>query len=234
MRRVRWQCMLIVLAAALLGGCALAQPGTPSATWEPLPTLDGAAGGSASVPSGSSPTDPAPTTVVQAPASTLAPTRTPLPTTVPTSLPPATWTLAPTEQPTPAASATPFATWTLAPTHTATSAPTDAPTPEPADTAAPEPTATVEPTALPVSGLVDGWVGTVEALPVDAAYDDYFAVDGTDARYGIRSLVPRIEAQLASYRGTGTRLRIWGVLDAGVSDHNDARITVTRLALVSD
>jgi hypothetical protein len=76
--------------------------------------------------------------------------------------------------------------------------------------------------------VVEGWVGLISAEAAGPRYDDYFIVDGSGARYGIASLVPRIAEDLATYRDTGTRLRVWGMLDYGVDDYNQRRILVGR------
>jgi len=132
-----------------------------------------------------------------------------------------------------------FPTKAQVPSGTPGAALTATPGPEPGLTPTVEPTAPVPPTqapqptaprpTLPPSELVEAWEGWILALPSGSLYDDYFAVEATGAQYGIRSLVPAIQAQIVAYRDSGMRVRIWGVLDYGVSDHNGASIIVTRM-----
>jgi hypothetical protein len=217
-------CALILAIA--LGGCALVQPGTPLATWEPLPTIDGV------------------TLVVVVEAS---PTAEPPATPQDTATVAAISTLAPTTpvQPTasPRPSATPTRTRTASPTAATTSAPTATASPSPTNSATPSPAASLTATRVATqrprppaatrqpSELVEGWVGIVTALPAGSAYDDYFACESPAGQYGIDSLVPAIANQLAAYRASACRIRVWGVLDFGVADHGGTRITVTRLEI---
>ena len=85
------------------------------------------------------------------------------------------------------------------------------------------------PTRVAESELVDGWVGVIRALPAGSPHDDYFDTRRPGGQYGIRSLVPRIAEQLAAYRDTGTPVRVWGMLDYGVSDYGGRAIIVSRL-----
>ncbi len=85
------------------------------------------------------------------------------------------------------------------------------------------------PTPVPDSELVEGWIGTVHSLPPEAAYDDYFYAQSPSGQYGIASPIDRLAQELEAYRDTGTVIRIWGVLDYGVSDYGDRRILVTRI-----
>jgi hypothetical protein len=121
-------------------------------------------------------------------------------------------------------------------TPTATPPPTDlpaTPSPEPpAPIAAPPlagPASTPTLIMATATELVDGWVGVIQGLPPGTSYTDYFERSDTSAQYGISSLVPRIEEDLAAYRDTGRAVRIWGVVDFGVIDHMGRRIVVTRV-----
>jgi len=165
-------------------------------------------------------------TPILTPTAALTSTVAPMKTATPTKKSPRTSTPAPTQ--TSAATQTAAPTQTPAPTGTAAPAQTAAPT----QTSAPTYTSAVTPppaaTPVPASELVEGWVGQISTLDAGVRYDDYFLVDGTGARYGIASLVPRIAEELASYRDTGTRLRVWGILDYGVEDYGSRRIVVGR------
>lgn len=88
---------------------------------------------------------------------------------------------------------------------------------------------TPPPTPAPDSELVEGWVGTVHSLPPEATYDDYFHAQSPSGQYGIASHVDHLAQKLESYRDTGTVIRIWGILDHGVSDYGGTRILVTRI-----
>lgn len=86
------------------------------------------------------------------------------------------------------------------------------------------------PTPAPDSELVEGWIGTVHSLPPEATYGDYFSAQSpTSGQYGIASDINRLSRELEAYRDTGTVIRIWGMLDYGVSDYGDRRILVTRI-----
>jgi hypothetical protein len=87
----------------------------------------------------------------------------------------------------------------------------------------------VQATRVPPSELVEGWVGTIQALPTGSTYDDYFAAEATGGQYGIDALVDAIRQQVATQRAAGARVRVWGVLDYGVADYGNMRITVTRI-----
>lgn len=88
------------------------------------------------------------------------------------------------------------------------------------------------PSPVPGSELVKGWLGTVRALPSQALYDDYFHAQSPRGQYGIASDVDRLAQELIRYRDTGTVIRIWGVLEYGVSDYGEKRIMVTRIQVV--
>ena len=89
------------------------------------------------------------------------------------------------------------------------------------------------PTPVPESELVEGWTGQIHTAS-DPRYDDYFESQTPSGRYGVDSFVPRILAQLEAHRDKGTVLRIWGVLDYGVTDLDGKRIIVSRLEIVGE
>ncbi|UCC63222.1 MAG: hypothetical protein JSV36_21225 [Anaerolineae bacterium] len=79
---------------------------------------------------------------------------------------------------------------------------------------------------------VAGWEGTlVSGRPGPrSGGDDYFVLAGDfPIQYGIDSADPALRAQLESLRDTGTVIRVWGELSAGVMDWNATRIQVTRI-----
>jgi hypothetical protein len=131
-----------------------------------------------------------------------------------------------------AAEPTPAAEPTAPPTATAVppSAPPAQPTAQPAATAIPaQPAGPPTLVMATATELVEGWVGTVHSLPPGTSYTAYFRRTDASREYGISSLVPRIQQELAAYRDTGETIRIWGVVDFGVVDHQGRRIVVTRI-----
>ena len=77
---------------------------------------------------------------------------------------------------------------------------------------------------------VEAWEGTIVSLPEGAQFDDYFVLAGDfPVGFGIDSVDPGIDAQLASLRDTGTQVRVWGKVEAGVPDTFGTHIVVTRL-----
>jgi putative hemolysin len=103
---------------------------------------------------------------------------------------------------------------------------------ESAPTTTPQPNAEVT-AALPAAGEtpVEGWLGSVTALPEGSQFDDYFqALGQEDGRYGIDSPDPLIAEQLSAWRNaTSPTLRIWGTLHRDVPDAYGMQIVVTRL-----
>ena len=79
------------------------------------------------------------------------------------------------------------------------------------------------------SRRVDGWRGTVRALPRGAQYDDYFRVLGDGSQYGIDSPDEGLRARLSELRNTGRVATVWGELLAGVPDYGQTQIVVERL-----
>jgi hypothetical protein len=82
---------------------------------------------------------------------------------------------------------------------------------------------------------VDGWQGTIVSGPAGprSGGDDYLVLASDLAiQYGIDSTDPQIEAQLADLRDTGTVVRVWGEVSAGVIDWNATQIHVTRIEVV--
>ena len=87
---------------------------------------------------------------------------------------------------------------------------------------------------------VEGWVGTIVTGRTEpgSGGDDYFLLDGDFAvQYGIEAAIgPSGERELApqieSLRDTGTKVRIWGSLMAGVPDWNGTQIEITRIEIV--
>jgi hypothetical protein len=91
----------------------------------------------------------------------------------------------------------------------------------------PTPTTTLVPSW---SEPVENWWGEIVSNPPGSQFDDYFQrqiVNG--GQYGIESLDPTIQAQLAALRDTGTTVFVWGTLHHHVPDYNGSQILVTRL-----
>ena len=77
---------------------------------------------------------------------------------------------------------------------------------------------------------VEGWEGTIVSLPEGAEFDDYLLLAGDHpVGFGIEGADAGIAAELESLRDTGTEVRIWGQVEAGVPDAFGAHILVTRL-----
>lgn len=84
-------------------------------------------------------------------------------------------------------------------------------------------------TPVPESELVEGWQGVIRALPAGSAYDDYFDGVSPAGQYGVDALLPQLQDEIVAARETGALLRIWGLMDYGVSDYGGKRIIVTRI-----
>lgn len=94
-----------------------------------------------------------------------------------------------------------------------------------------KPAATPAPTK-PASQLVEGWLGVVHNAPAGASYDDYFESRSPVGQFGVAATIPQLQVELAAHRASGVVIRIWGVLDFGVADHEGKRITVTRIEVI--
>jgi len=84
---------------------------------------------------------------------------------------------------------------------------------------------------------VEGWEGTVYSGPPGprSGGDDYFALVGDfNVQYGIWSTDSAINSQLESLRDTGTVIRVWGQVLAGIPDWNGTQIQVTRFEIVDE
>lgn len=86
---------------------------------------------------------------------------------------------------------------------------------------------------------VEGWVGTIVTGRTEpgSGGDDYFLLEGDySIQYGITSFGPsgdpELEPQIVSLRDTGTRVRIWGSLTAGIPDWNATQIVITRIEIL--
>jgi hypothetical protein len=82
---------------------------------------------------------------------------------------------------------------------------------------------------------VEGWEGTIVSGPPGprSGGDDYLVVAGPfPIEYGIGSTDPDVAAELESLRDTGTTVRVWGEISAGVIDWNATQIRVTRVEVV--
>jgi Tol biopolymer transport system component/putative hemolysin len=87
---------------------------------------------------------------------------------------------------------------------------------------------------------VEGWQGTIVGAPYPegprSGGDDYLVVliDGIPIEYGIHSLDDTLAAQIESLRDTGTVVRVWGQINAGVPDWNATQIQVDRLEIAAE
>jgi acylphosphatase len=88
---------------------------------------------------------------------------------------------------------------------------------------------------------VEGWEGTIVTGRTEpgSGGDDYFLLEGDyPIQYGITAFGPsgnpELEPQIVSLRDTGTRVRIWGSLMAGIPDWNLTQIVITRIEFVGN
>jgi hypothetical protein len=84
---------------------------------------------------------------------------------------------------------------------------------------------------------VEGWQGTIVSAPHPdgprSGGDDYLTilVNGIPIQYGIDSTDAAVAAEIESLRDTGTIVRVWGQLNAGVIDWNGTQIQVERIEI---
>lgn len=86
-------------------------------------------------------------------------------------------------------------------------------------------------TAVTEPEPVEGWQGVIFSrnLPPGSGGDDYFVLTGRfPIEYGIWSLDENLQAELEALRDTGTVIRIWGELVAGIPDWAGTQIQVQR------
>jgi putative hemolysin len=86
---------------------------------------------------------------------------------------------------------------------------------------------------------VEGWEGVIYSGPPGARSggDDYFVLTGDfKVQYGIEAAPAdsSVGEQLASLHDTGTVVRVWGELTAGVPDWNGTQIQVNRIEIVEE
>jgi putative hemolysin len=85
---------------------------------------------------------------------------------------------------------------------------------------------------------VDGWQGTIVSAPYPegprSGGDDYLEVlvGGIPIAYGIDGSDAAVATQIESLRDTGTIVRVWGQVNAGVIDWNATHIQAERLEIV--
>ena len=85
---------------------------------------------------------------------------------------------------------------------------------------------------------VDGWIGTIHTGRSEpgSGGDDYFQLEGDFAiQYGIAASSDpsgELASQIEDLRDTGTRVRVWGWLVAGIPDWNATQLQVTRLEIL--
>jgi hypothetical protein len=91
-----------------------------------------------------------------------------------------------------------------------------------------------EPGALFDPDAVEAWQGIIVSTPEGAQFDDCFVLAGDfPVRYGVDSTDSALAAQIEGLRDTGTTVRLWGSLTAGIPDVNGAQIDVTAIELPS-
>jgi putative hemolysin len=85
---------------------------------------------------------------------------------------------------------------------------------------------------------VDGWQGTIVSGPAGprSGGSDYLVVlvGGIPIEYGIDSTDTAVAAQIEGLRDTGTIVRVWGQVSAGVMDWNGTQIQVERLEIAME
>jgi putative hemolysin len=84
---------------------------------------------------------------------------------------------------------------------------------------------------------IEGWQGTIISAPYPdgprSGGDDHLTVlvNGIPVQYGIDSTDAAVSAEIERLRDTGTIVRVWGELNAGVIDWNATQIQVARLEI---
>jgi hypothetical protein len=82
---------------------------------------------------------------------------------------------------------------------------------------------------------VEDWEGIIISNPPGSQFDDYFLLAGDmPVAYGIASLDPTVRTQLESLRDSGTTIRVWGQLRAGVPDAFGSQIEVTGIEVMGE
>jgi putative hemolysin len=85
---------------------------------------------------------------------------------------------------------------------------------------------------------VEGWQGAIISGPAGprSGGDDYLAVwvGGIPIAYGVDSIDATLAAQIESLHDTGTIVRVWGQVSAGVIDWNGTQIQVERLEIAME
>ncbi len=79
---------------------------------------------------------------------------------------------------------------------------------------------------------VEGWEGTITTGTFNMGIGNVFVLSGDFPMwFSIESTIPALRNQLVDLRDTGTVIRVWGELVAGIPDINGTRITVTRIEM---
>jgi len=75
------------------------------------------------------------------------------------------------------------------------------------------------------------WWGVIKSTEPGAQYDDYFERQdmGEMLYFGIDSLDPAVQAQIAALRDTGKVVHLYGTLFSNVIDYNGSQIRVDRI-----
>jgi hypothetical protein len=90
---------------------------------------------------------------------------------------------------------------------------------------------------LPEADPVNGWEGVLYSGPPGprSGGDDYFVLTGDwNVPYGVNAIDQTVQSQLESLRDTGTAVRLWGELVAGIPDWNGTQIQVNRIEIVNE
>jgi hypothetical protein len=90
-------------------------------------------------------------------------------------------------------------------------------------------------TEISAAETFESWEGVIYKGPADphSGGDDYFALLGDfPMQYGIWAMEDTLRAELEALRDTGTPIRIWGTIVAGIPDWNGTQITVERFERV--
>ena len=80
---------------------------------------------------------------------------------------------------------------------------------------------------------IPDWWGVIKRTPSGAQFDDYFERQdlGETIYFGIDSMDPAVQAQIAALRDTGKVVHLYGTLFSNVIDYNGSQILVERIAV---
>jgi putative hemolysin len=106
----------------------------------------------------------------------------------------------------------------------------------------PTPATTIEATSNASGGYmppgtteeIADWWGVIKSTAPGAQYDDYFERQDLGQQFiyfGIDSLDPAVQAQIAALRDTGKIVHLYGTLFSNVPDYNGSQIQVDRIVV---